>query len=236
MTGKVSNRTRSGLILLSVTVLVVIGVLGVDLVGRMKINNIDNEEIIDRDDGEESYTPVFEEAWIDTCSTSFLGGVIITFWFILGMSFLLKGRFSYGKKHSYKVILAFILSHIAPILPLIMYFYTPWEDPIWHTGVIVPYSIILFTIAIFLTTYEIGGKKFGILGLIYGIGSTIPLFFARMNLYSDGSWYSEEIIQPIRSDCRLMLITDIGLIIAMIFFLIALRKAMQYAKDNSPEE
>jgi len=236
MTEKNPNRTRRGLILLSVTVLVVIGVLGGDFVGRTKTYRIDTEDIIEKDEGEESYTPISEDAWIDTCALSFLGGILITVWFILGMSFLLKGRFSYGKKHSHKVILAFILCHVAPILPLFMYFYIPWEDPVWHAGTIVPYSIILFTIAIFLATYEIGGKYFGILGFIFGIGFSVPVFFVKMSYYSDHFWDSEEIVQSIRSDCRLMMIADIGLIIAMIFFLVAIRKALQYIKDKSLDE
>ena len=58
----------------------------------------------------------------------------------------------------------------------------------------------------------------------------------KMSYYSDHFWDSEEIVQSIRSDCRLMMIADIGLIIAMIFFLVAIRKALQYIKDKSLDE
>ena len=234
-----TNRTRSGLILLFITVIAVIAVLTGDFVGRVKAYCNDEYEVVKEYDEEGNLYMVttfntYPNTFETTCVVSFLGGVVIAILFLGSMYVLLNRRENYGKKHSRNLVTAFILAHVLLLMPLgapliDSYFFKLGNNFYFDvTGVVVILLLFLFTI--FFSTYELKGKRCGIIAIIIGALSTVPMFFLKY-YSSDGLNQSD-----IRADSRLLMITDVGLIIAMIFFLIAIRKALEYIKDNSLNE
>ena len=240
MTEKIPNRKRSGLILLFVTCLVIVGVLTGDFVGRKKAHSYDLEDMIEKyydDEGNitmESITFSNSMVFEETCSVSAIGGLLIGLFFIISMSILLKHRKTYGQQHSRKMAVAFFFSHMSLIIPLVLFFIIVVNDlSLWYVSFAGLVLIIFTVISVFLSTYELEGKKYGIIGLILGIGSVIPLLFLQLEFTDKSLLEDEAILSATKTDSFLMMITDLGLIIAMAFFLIAIWKAIKYVKDSS---
>ena len=118
-----SNRTRSGLILLFITVIVVIAVLTGDFVGRMKASCDEGEEVVKEYDEDGNLYMVstfttYPDTFEVTCVVSFIGGMMIAILFLGSMYVLLNRRENYGKKHSRNIVTAFILAHVLLLMPL----------------------------------------------------------------------------------------------------------------------
>ncbi len=238
MVERMPNRTRSALIILMIALIVVLVALGADLVGRIsaysKIHNIEEED----DDGDRYYYnyDYDDEGEIDesketmdtTCGMSALGGFIITVLFVIGASMLFSARNSYGPKHCNKAIAVFVLSIIAPTLPLIFSFLFEIFD-VSHVGILFAITICLFTIAMFLSNTEFTRKPSKYIALAVGIGSAIPLLFV-----DDGIMDYEISLSRLKTACILLMITDLGLIVGLSFYIHSFWESLRYTKANPP--
>ena len=238
MVERMPNRTRSALIILMIALIVVLVVLAADFVGRMsaysRIHSIEEED----DDGDRYYRNYdyddeeeieeSEEIMGQTCAMTSIGAFIITVLFIIGASLLFGARNSYGPKHCNKAIGVFVLSIIAPTLPLIFTFLFEIFD-VSQIGIIFAISICLFIIAMFLsnTVFARGPSKF--IALIVGIGSTIPLLFV-----DDVIMDYDVRVSALKTACILMMITDVGLIVGLSFYVHTFWESLRYTKANPP--
>ena len=238
MVERMPNRTRSALIILLIALIVVLVVLTADLVGRIsaysKIHGIEEEDddeydvyydynFEDEEDVEET-----EEIMGQTCAMTSIGSFIITVLFIIGASLLFSARNSYGPKHCNKTIAVFVLSIIAPTLPLIFSFLFEIFD-VSQIGVILAISICLFTIAMFLSNTEFARKPSKYIALAVGIGATIPLLFV-----DDVIMDYDVRVSDLKTACILLMITDVGLIVGLSFYIHSFWESLRYTKANPP--
>ncbi len=219
--------------MLSITMVILIGILGYNLIGNTRayllLRDKSDDDVEYDQWGEPLDSDVTEANDIldDTCMYSLLAGVVITILALISFTLLFGARYNYGKKHSFKMIAALILVILTPIvMGMDEYYYEMMTLSEVRNGVLPAISILLFIAALYLSISEIGGKRFGFMGLLVGTLATVPLFPVKYDLY-DFSFTDLDVIS------RNGMIADIGLIIAMILFLIAIKKALSYTQQLS---
>ena len=235
MTERMPNRTRSALIILFITLIIVLVILVGDLVGRIsaysKIHGMEDE-----DNNEYRYDNYDNKGEVDdskdiietTCMMSYIGGFIVTALLIIGASILFSARNSYGPKQYNKAIAVFVLSIIAPVITILFSFFFGIFD-VSRTGVIVTTFISIFAIVMFLSNYEFSKGLYKYIALTLGIGSTIPLLFITKVVMDSGVRISE-----LKTICIHLMITDIGLIVGFSFYICSFWESLRYTKANPP--
>ena len=231
------NPNRNAFILLLVIIGIIVGMLGIDLYQRTRaysiISDLEPPEEVSWDsdyvENEEEYWDA-EEIMYDTSSVSALAGLIIIFILSVAMTLLFGARHSCNEKHSRKMTAAFIsygLSIMVFGISLFIWMIT-WEEIIY--GFLPAISICFFSLALFLATYELGGKRYGAIGFGVSIAGAIPLVFLNYQPYSDSAfseleWY-----------CISLISADAGLIIALLFFTVSIILAMRYTKKHFSQD
>ena len=244
MEEKIHNNTRIALILLFVTITIVIGLLGGDLLVRTKaylnVKDQDDWEYGYRSWDYDTFYEEDDELWEtesmmwDSCMISSMGGVMTTLFLLVGITLLFSSRKAYGDKHSNNLTLALILLIfifiITPLLLYIRYLKEGGEESTEY-GYITAIPILLFLAATFMITRNLGGRKYGLFGLLLGAGATVPLFFVR---YSQFEEYPGE---DLKWFAFYVMLADIGLMIAFSLYLASIKKAMDWTRANpaSPE-
>ena len=233
---RISNRTRSALILLFIAFIIVLLVLCGDIVGRSRaliiVYDMEDPDEYDYYEYYDNNKDFFQadEIMEMTCLMDTLTGFIIAVLFVVTISLLFQARSAYGERHTHKVTIVFTLSIILWISPIMMFFVFDLYN-IRNSGIIFASTIILFSLASFLSTYEIGGKKHGIIALTLSILFSLPLLFVHKTV--DGTYSS---LSDFEMQCILLIIADIGLMVAMVFFLLSIKKAINYTKINHPRQ
>jgi len=165
----------------------------------------------------------------------------IIFLFIIGLVVLLMAGKSYGKGHSRKVLIALPLAVVSWFV--LSYNYIQLNgDYESFIGIYSGISVILLLPAIALTVYELGGRRNGLIGMVLGILSSIPLFLidyqwmARpeqdgniLMMYTVGNVINFDLLDNL----ILMVIATAGIFIACLFLVSALLNGRRYVKAYS---
>ena len=221
MAERIPNRTRSALILLLITVIVVLVTLVADLMARIYLISMGQNEA-------EGFRGV--EVFLMTCGFDALAMYIIYILLVVGISILFSARHAYGGLHARKIITSFVLTLIAPVV-WFMFSFIFGIFMLRSFGIGPTMIIILFLIIIFLSTYELNGKRMGIFGLVIGILFALPLLALTNTVIQLGD--KSEGLKHLAS---VFLVADIGLISSMTFFIISITKAMGYVSARPPRQ
>ena len=248
MAEKVRNTTRAALVLLIVAATLFMLVFVGELTGTSFIySDIHDKDgwsyYFDTDDDDDDYQYDFDEHYDNAESwlffsqpAAFFLRVCITILLFIGMIVLFFDRKSYGIKHSNKVTNSLLLSFLSLSILLCNYFPLSAEEET-IIGAFTGIAVILFIGALFLATYEIGGRRRGFIGLVLGTLSVVPLMLIKYELhYGDDMWTG--INFGIRPILQYIIVADFGLFISMSFLLAAMDDVWKYTKQypSSPSE
>jgi len=227
---------------------VVIVNLAATSVAYEKIYHIDEWDYYFGTDDDIGYSHPYEDALdmadnivIKAQGLTSLIRMAMSVFLIIGIITLFIGRKSYGKKHSQNAISALILG-ITSLFLMFFYFatlqYDGPRDYLYHPFLLIPVaSFILFLGAVYLAINKIGGRIVGTAGILFGLASGIPFLFLDYSFFEEGREYFFINFELIRY-CEVMIVVDLCLIVAMIFLLVAIRRALNYTKTfpASPDE
>ena len=239
MVERVPNRTRSALILLLIAIIVFIVILLANCLAFSSslfrsYDEIDRSEedrdyyYDDEEEEEENLYYAIEPLGL-SCGLNGYGLVAMYILFIVGISLLFSARYAYGDKHGRTVIASFVLSILMPVLTGFLIFIIAIFE-LTTFGIVPTLPIILFLTAIFLTTFNIGGRKHGLIGLLIGVLFSLPL------LYLNKSHMDMDTLSELRTFCVTFLITITGLLVSMTMFLVSIKNAIGYTKAHSPRQ
>ena len=223
MSEAVPNRTRSALILLLITVIVIIAILFVNIIGWIDIQRQTPDE--DYEDGLELGR---SGSMCLTCMFIYISSLVIFVLYIIGISFMFSARKAYGEKHGNKAVGAFVLALAIPVLSIAgNYIFSLFT--VNQNGITYMITIVLFSISLLLVTFDLEGKWFSALACGIVILSSFPLLFITKISYDDSKHNMHEI--PI-----IMIMSSIGLIIGMMIFILAIKKGLDFTKANPPRQ
>ena len=146
-------------------------------------------------------------------------GIIIAITMLTTMWYIISTRKAYGPKHSKKVMMAlfFLLMSIFS-LGLTPYVYIKGDGLV---GFFPALTAIFLALSLYFTTYELGGKRYGTIGLLTAVLFAIPLMFI---LHTRS--YEEYAVTAdwMRFNQRIIL-AQFGLLIATGFFMASIKNA-----------
>ena len=146
-------------------------------------------------------------------------GIVIAITMLTTMWYVISARKAYGPRHSKKAIMA-LLFLLLSIFSLCL---TPfaYEKGDLLVGLFPALTTIFLALSFYYTTYELGGKRYGTIGLVTAVLFAIPLMF----IWHPRS-YDEYVVTAywMRFNQRIML-AQIGLLIATGFFMASIKNA-----------
>lgn len=234
MSEKVRNPTRNALILLLIVIFIIIGILGFNLAGNVKAYMLikdKSEKDVEYDEWGEPSGDFAEanEIMDNVCMASLTAGLIITVLVLISFTLLFSTRYNFGRKHSIKMVVALIILSLAPLFTgIVEFIYEVMYIMDAQYGFVPAISIAFFIIALYLAISEIGGGKFGLIGLIVGVIAVLPPLPLKYDFWDFS--YSE-----LNRTCISTMIADVGLMISMVFFIVAIWKSIRYVKELIPQ-
>jgi len=228
-----------------ITLIVVVVILAVDFVGRAKVFSDIYDIDPDYEDGYGHRDWDYYEGELDwshrtmeeTCLMDVFGGLIVSVFFIVAGSIMFSARRSYGPKMERKTIAVFVLSIVAPVVVLILWFLFNLFE-ITYISFIAALPILILNVAIYLSIFDLDQEKVKHVAFTSVIVFSVSLLLIRYNFDMIRGDYvdSRDRLAYLKTACIILMISDIGLIASFSTYLYSFRKALQFTKANPPQQ
>jgi len=237
------NRTRSGFILLAVSLILLILILACSLLAfsislYRAVNSKPRRDRIEHEIQSSGFSIDFFDFGYDrsvekvneplrmNCVFNIFGMVIVAIFTIISAAILFSGRNSFGKEHRKRILAALIIACAAPVIVGIIFF-TFLIFEVVYIGIIGAVFIILALIDVFLVTSSLGNKPCSKIALLIGITFTFPMCTITE------SYIEASNIPDLRYFTAVGVSILVGLLTSSSLYLASVKKAIRSTNENT---